>query len=81
MIPHVLSKTKQAPLRLLLSIFKQFELCAGLKMDVDKTNAKVLGLEAMPHFGLDLTEEIIHILVVSLSGDENDHYILNYKSS
>ena len=36
----------------------------------------------MPHdnlFGLDWTEEAIHILGVSLSGNENDHYILNYK--
>ena len=59
----------------------QFELCAGLKMNVDKTKAKVLGPEAMPHdnlFGLDWTEDAIHTLGVSLSGDENDHYILNY---
>ena len=36
----------------------------------------------MPHdnlFGLYWTEEVIHTLGVSLSGDENDHYILNYK--
>ena len=69
-------------LRHLLSVFKQFELCAGLKMNVDKTKAKVLDPEAMPHdnlFGLDWTEEAIHTLGVSLSGDENDHYILNYK--
>ena len=51
-------------------------------MNVDKTKAKVLGPEAMPHdnlFGLDWTEDAIHTLGVSLSGDENDHYILNYK--
>ena len=51
-------------------------------MNVDKTKAKVLGREAMPHdniFGLDWTEEAFHTLGVSLSGDENDHYILNYK--
>ena len=72
----------KASLRHLLSVFKQFELCAGLKMNVDKTKAKVLGPEAMPHdnlFGLDWTEDAIHTLGVSLSGDENDHYILNYK--
>ena len=66
----------------LLSIFKQFELCAGLKMNVDKTKAKVLGPATMPPdnlFGLNWTEEAFHILGVSLSGDENDHYILNYK--
>ena len=72
----------KASLRHLLSIFKQFELYAGLKMNVDKTKAYVLGPEAMPHdnlFGLDWTEDAIHTLGVSLSGDENDHYILNYK--
>ena len=46
--------------------FKQFELCAGLKMNVDKTKAKVLGPEAMPHdklFGLDWTEEAFTLSV------------------
>ena len=60
----------KASLRHLLSIFKPFELCAGLKMNVDKTKAKVLGPEAMPHdnlFGLDWTEEAFHTLGVSLS--------------
>ena len=74
-------KDKASP-RHLLPIFKQFELCAGLKMDVNKTKAKVLGPESLPHdnlFGLDWTEKAIHTLGVSLSGDENDHYILNYK--
>ena len=81
MIPHVLSKIKH-PSATFYPFFKQFELCAGLKMNVDKTKAKVLGPETMPHdnlFGLDWTEEAIHTLSVSLSGDENDHYILNYK--
>ena len=51
-------------------------------MNVDKTKAKVLGPEAMPHddlLGLVWTEEAIHTLGVSLSGNDNDHYILNYK--
>ena len=72
----------KASLRHLLSIFKQFELYAGLKMNIDKTKAKVLGPETMPHdnlFGLDWTKEAIHTLGVSLCSDENDHYILNYK--
>ena len=58
----------KASLRHLLSIFKHFKLCAGLKMNVDKTKAKVLGPETMPHdnlFGLDWTEEAIHTLGVS----------------
>ena len=34
-------------LRHLLDIFKQFQCCAGLKMNVDKTKAKILGPEPM----------------------------------
>ena len=51
-------------------------------MNVDKTKAKVLGPETIPHdnfYGLDWTDEAIHTVGVSLSGDENDHYIINYK--
>lgn len=69
-------------LRHLLALFKQFELCAGLKMNVEKTKAKVLGPEAMPRdnlYGLDWTEDAIHTLGVTISTDENNHYLLNYK--
>ena len=69
-------------LRYPLDIFKQFQCCAGLKMNVDKTNAKVLGREPMPPddlYGLDWTEDAVNTLGVVLSGSEVDHYILNYK--
>ena len=69
-------------LRHLLDIFKQFQCCAGLKMNVDKTKAKILGSEPMPPddlYGLDWTEDAVNTLGVVLSGNETDHYILNYK--
>ena len=69
-------------LRNLLDIFKQFQCCAGLKMNVDKTKAKILGPEFMPPddlYGLDWTEDAVNTLGVVLSGNETDHYILNYK--
>ena len=66
----------------LLDIFKQYQRCAGLKMNIDKTNAKTLGPEPMPPddlYGLDWTEDAVNTLGVVLSGNETDHYILNYK--
>ena len=68
-------------LRHLLDIFKQFQCCAGLKMNVDKTKAKVLGPEPRPPddlYGLDWTEDAVNTLCVVLSGNETEHYILNY---
>ena len=66
----------------LLDICKQFQCCAGLKMNVDKTKAKILGPEPMPPddlYGLDWTEDAVNTLGVVLSGNETDHYILFYK--
>ena len=51
-------------------------------MNVDKTKAKILGPEPMPPddlYGLDWTEDAVNTLGVVLSGNETDHYILNYK--
>ena len=42
----------------LKTIFKDFEICFGLKMNLDKTKAKVIGPESLPInsiFGLDWT--------------------------
>ena len=50
----------------LLDILKQFQCCAGLKMNVDKTKAKILGPERMPPDdlnGLDWTEDAVTHLV------------------
>ena len=51
-------------------------------MNIDKTKAKILGPEPMPPddlYGLDWTEDAVNTLGVVLSGNETDHYILNYK--
>ena len=66
----------------LITIFKDFKKCSGLKMSLDKTKAKVIGPEPLPTdslFGLDWTCEHLHTLGVTLTGIETDHYILNYK--
>ena len=55
---------------------------AGLKINLDKTKAKTLGPEPEPcHklFGLDWVNDPICTLGVTLSGNEDDHYILNFK--
>ena len=51
-------------------------------MNIDKTIAKVLGPEPLPSnnlYGLTWTKDPIETLGVTLSGDEDDHYILNFK--
>ena len=66
----------------LISIFKDFETCSGLKINKDKTKAKVIGPEPLPTnslFGLNWTCETLHTLGVTINGTEADHYILNYK--
>ena len=66
----------------LISIFKDFEIFSGLKINKDKTKAKVIGPEPLPTnslFGLDWTCEALHTLGVTINGTEVDHYILNYK--
>ena len=68
----------------LLDIFKQYQRCAGLKMNINKTKAKILGPEPMPPddlYGLDWTEDAVNTLVVVISGNETDHYIPNYKKT
>ena len=66
----------------LITIFKDFEICSGFKMNLDKTKAKVIDPEPLPTdslFRLDCTCEPLHKLGVTLTGIETDHYILNYK--
>ena len=65
----------------LLDIFKQYQCCAGLKINIDKTKAKILGPEPMPPddlYGLDWTKDAVNTLGV-VFGNETDHYILNYR--
>jgi hypothetical protein len=66
----------------IFSMFKQFRQCAGLKINVDKTKARFIGSfqdrEDAP-LGLDWSEKNIHSLGITLSGNETDHYDLNFK--
>ena len=66
----------------LIDVFKNFEICSGLKIKLDKTKAKALGPEPEPSnksFGLDWVNDPIYTLGVTLSGNQEDHYILNFK--
>ena len=64
----------------MLTVFDKFEKCAGLKMNIDKTIAKPLGpYTPQDTCGLDWTHGNITTLGVVISGNESDHYILNYK--
>ena len=67
-------------LKHVLEIFRDFETCSGLKINIEKTIAKVLGPEPSPCYNLyDLkwTKDPISTLGITLSGNEDDHYILN----
>ncbi len=67
----------------ILDVFEKFRICAGLKVNVDKTKASYLGSlrnkQEQP-FGLDWTQENISALGVIFTGKEKDHYLYNYKS-
>ena len=70
-------------LKNLIDVFKNFEICSGLKINLDKTKAKALGPEPEPSnkpFGLDWVSDPIYTLGVTLSGNQEDHYILNLKN-
>ena len=66
----------------LLKVFDNFRDCSGLKVNIDKTKGKFIGQlktnETTP-YGLDWLQNEITLLGVSLTGNENDHYILNFK--
>jgi exonuclease III len=66
----------------LLSIFEKFKQCAGLKINVDKTNARYLGslkgVRDFP-FGLDWSGATVSSLGVTFTGNEHDHYEQNFK--
>ena len=69
-------------LKNLIDVFKNFEICSGLKINLDKTKAKALGPEPEPSnkpFGLDWVSDPIYTLGITLSGNQEDHYILNFK--
>ncbi len=66
----------------LLVMFKCFRLCAGLTINTDKTKANYIGSLkgwAEVPLGLDWTDPYINCLCITLSGNEDVHYELNYK--
>ena len=69
-------------LSLLLKTFDSYKLCAGLSINVDKTIARPLGgLKPSREklFDLDWSDGPVNILGAVISGDEKDHYNLNFK--
>ena len=72
----------ESSLKHLLDTFQLFESGTGLKINVDKTTARCLG-NFIPSkkklFGLKWTQDPVHTLGVYLTGNENEHYDLNYK--
>ncbi len=64
----------------ILSIFKDFQQCVGLSVNVDKTNARYLrSLKGVQEFlfDLDWSETKVSLSGVILSGNEKEHYDLN----
>ena len=72
----------ETSLKYLLETFKQYEKGAGLGINVDKTTARCLGNfePSTPDcLGLKWTQDPVFTLGVFISGDEDDHYELNFK--
>ena len=70
-------------LRHLLCSFELYKKCSGLAINVDKTCAKKLGgieIGVGDQLGLDWSEDQnIFLLGAFVTGDEKDHYELNFK--
>ncbi len=66
----------------MLSIFTDFQQCAGLSVNVDKPKARYLGflkgVQEFP-FDLDWSETNVYLLGVILSGNDKEHYDLSLK--
>ena len=69
-------------LKNLIETFRLFKICAGLGINIEKTSARCLG-GFVPSkeklFGLDWSQEPVYTLGIKISGDESDHYTLNFK--
>ncbi len=66
----------------ILSIFNDFQQCAGLSVNVDKTKARYIRpLKRIQEltFNQDWSETKVSLLGVILSGNEKEHYDLNLK--
>ena len=69
-------------LKNLLEVFAKFKIYSGLSINIEKTKAKSLGPhrpESNSMHDLDWSEDHVTTLGVTLSGREEDHYILNFK--
>ena len=69
-------------LKKLLDLFVIFEKGTGLGINVDKTNARCLGsyMPSQPKlFDLKWSQEPVETLGVLVTGNENDHYKLNFE--
>ena len=69
-------------LKNLLHTFKVFSICSGLKINVNKTNAKYIGtLEGADYFphGLSWIKDNVTTLGITFTTCENDNYMLNFK--
>ena len=65
----------------LLDTFKLFNKCAGLGINIDKTSARCLGSftpSADKLMGLEWSQEPVYTLGVHISGNESEHYTLNF---
>ena len=69
-------------LKNLLDLFVIFEKGTGLSINVDKTNSRCLGdyVPSQPKlFGLKWSQNPVETLGVFVSGNEDDHYKLNFE--
>jgi hypothetical protein len=65
-----------------LKIFEKFKICTGLRVNVEKTKAMCLGGLKTPNYNLydlDWSNKQVHSLGVTITGNEEDHYLLNFK--
>ena len=68
-------------LKLLLETFNKFEDCAGLAINIDKTSARCLGgyfPSQEKLLGLAWSQEPVYTLGIYISGNETDHFNLNF---
>lgn len=66
-----------------LLTFYEFEKCSGLKVNVEKTKAKFIGSyrnRTDSPLNLDWSDDNVYTLGVYLTGNEEDHYHLNFRN-
>ena len=66
----------------IIQVFRKFEICAGLKVNVEKTTAKYLGSlknSVESPFGLNWSGNSMQSLGVTFSENEDNHYENNFQ--